>query len=123
MKICAPHLTGRLLRSLVIVLLMSFAPRWSLAEEPPVVLIISIDGLRPDVLLRAQAPVLKDLLQKGSFSFYARTTQIALTLPSHMSMLTGVSPDIHGVTWNDARPVVSERYPLVPTLFVYACLR
>src|SRR4051794_35241398 len=52
-------------------------------------LIISIDGLRPDVMLRADAPNLKSLYTTGSFSFWARTTPLSITLPSHTTMLTG----------------------------------
>ncbi|GIW74943.1 MAG: hypothetical protein KatS3mg104_0006 [Phycisphaerae bacterium] len=60
----------------------------SSAAEPRV-LIISIDGLRPDLALRAEMPNLRSLLRNGSYSFWAYTTPAAITLPSHTSMLTG----------------------------------
>src|SRR4051794_27495970 len=53
-------------------------------------LIISVDGLRPDLLARAYAPNIRGLMNAGSFSLWARTTAVAVTLPSHVSMLTGV---------------------------------
>jgi predicted AlkP superfamily pyrophosphatase or phosphodiesterase len=81
------------------------------------VLIISIDGLRPDLLLRASMPRVRKLCASGSFTFWAETTPEAYTLPCHVSMLTGVSSDKHGVTWND---YIEEAYPDTPTLFELA---
>jgi hypothetical protein len=79
-------------------------------------LVISVDGLRPDVLLRADAPALRGLMRRGSFSMWAKTTASAVTLPAHASMLTGVSPSKHGIEWNSdiplARPVYSRRATL-----------
>jgi len=83
-------------------------------------LIVSIDGLRPDVLLRADAPTLRGLMQRGVFSMWARTTDVAITLPSHTSMLTGEPPERHGVTWNGGTPPPFKTGPQVPTLFTLA---
>lgn len=83
------------------------------------VLLISIDGLRPDLALRANMPTLRGMLRDGSFTFWARTTDVSVTLPSHTSMVTGVSPSKHGVTWNDEAPR-KNRYPLVPTVMELA---
>jgi predicted AlkP superfamily pyrophosphatase or phosphodiesterase len=83
-------------------------------------LIVSIDGLRPDVLLRADAPTLRGLMQRGIFSMWARTTDVAITLPSHTSMLTGEPPERHGVTWNGSKAPPFKSGPQVPTLFTLA---
>jgi predicted AlkP superfamily pyrophosphatase or phosphodiesterase len=80
-------------------------------------MVISVDGMRPDLLLRAKAPVMHGLYRKGSFTFWARTIEIGITLPSHVSMMTGVSPEIHGVTWNHGRNVGQGVYSDAPTLF------
>ena len=79
-------------------------------------LIISVDGLRPDLLLRANTPNMHGLFAEGCFSFWARTTEMSVTLPSHTSMLTGVTPATHGITFNDDGPA-EQVYPKVPTLF------
>lgn len=88
---------------------------------PPIgerrVLIISIDGLRPDVLLRADAPRLRSLMKEGSFTFWAQTTAVAVTLPSHVSMLTGVTPQQHRIEWNRDLEFKEPVYPAVPTIF------
>lgn len=78
--------------------------------------VISVDGLRPDVLLLANTPRIHALARSGCYSFWARTTLIGITLPSHTSMLTGYTPDHHGITWNDdSRDWMI--FPRVPTLF------
>jgi predicted AlkP superfamily pyrophosphatase or phosphodiesterase len=81
------------------------------------VLIISVDGLRPDLALRADMPHLRKLCKNGSYTFWAETTPEAYTLPCHVSMLTGVSAEKHGVTWNE---YIEESYPNVATLFEIA---
>ena len=84
------------------------------------IVIISIDGCRPDLLLRADTPTTHGLLPKASFSFWARTTAESITLPSHTSMLTGVIPIKHGIQWNADLPLSKPVYPNVPTLFQLA---
>lgn len=83
-------------------------------------LVVSVDGLRPDVLLRAKAPTIRNLMKEGSFTFWAQTTAMSVTLPSHTSMLTGVTPQRHGITWNSDLPLKHPIYPGFPTLFEVA---
>ncbi len=68
------------------------------------VLILSIDGLRPDAIDLAPMPNLKALMQIGAYSLTAQTIFPSSTLPSHASMLTGLCPAQHGVDWNDYIP-------------------
>jgi arylsulfatase A-like enzyme len=95
------------------------------ADPSPVerLLIVSVDGLRPDVLLRANGPAMRQLMEIGSFSFYAKTTAIAWTLPSHASMLTGEPPREHGFIWDDDVPKEKRIYSRRPTLFEMAKAR
>ncbi len=84
------------------------------------VVIVSLDGLRPDVALRADMPAFRALLARGAFTMYAATTDVAITLPSHTSMLTGVTPEHHGIHFNaDPRPG-DPPAPAWPTLFQLA---
>lgn len=53
----------------------------------------------------------------GSFTMWARTVPECYTLPAHVSILTGVPPQRHGIEWNDH---IEEAYSLVPTLFEVA---
>ena len=92
-------------------------------KSDPRVIIISIDGLRPDLALRAKMPNLRSAMESGSFSFWARTTPLAITLPSHTSMLTGVIPRKHEIEWNKDLKLVEPVYPSFPTLFEVAHAR
>jgi predicted AlkP superfamily pyrophosphatase or phosphodiesterase len=80
------------------------------------VMIVSIDGLRPDLAMRANMPVLRSLLERGSYTLWATTTPVAVTTPSHTSMLTGVTVERHGISGNDDKSVAAEKL-LVPTIF------
>src|SRR5688500_10406872 len=82
--------------------------------------IISVDGLRPDVLLRADAPRIRGMMSQGSFTFWARSTAVSITLPTHVSMLTGVEPQVHGIHWNAGLPLSEPVYPKVSTIFELA---
>ena len=68
------------------------------------VIILSIDGLRPDAILPAPMPNLTGLMLGGAFSLGAQTVYPSVTLVSHSSMLTGLCPAKHGVDWNDYIP-------------------
>lgn len=68
------------------------------------VLILSIDGLRPDAIPIAPMLNLKALMQNGAYSVTAQTIHPSATLPAHVSMLSGQCPDKHGVDWNDYLP-------------------
>lgn len=84
---------------------------------PKRVLLVTVDGLRPDVALRAEMPNLRSLMRTGCFTFYGLTVNPSMTLPAHVSMLTGLKPERHSV-WTDLdspdEPIV---YPSATTLF------
>ncbi len=68
------------------------------------VLIISFDGMRPDAIEAAPMPNLQALMNIGAYSLLAQTILPSSTLPAHASMLGGMCPAKHGVTWNDYLP-------------------
>jgi arylsulfatase A-like enzyme len=68
------------------------------------VLIISIDGLRPDAIDLAPMPYLLSLMLKSAYSLSAQTVQPSITLPAHTSMLTGLCVLKHNVRWNEYIP-------------------
>lgn len=84
------------------------------------VVVIIVDGLRPDLALLADMPAFRSLVKGGGYTFWAKTTAVAITLPSCTSMLTGVSPAKHGVAWNRDLAAGKQAYPLVPTVFEMA---
>ena len=80
--------------------------------------IISIDGLRPDAILTTGAPNIMALAARGAYTWRARTVMPSTTLPSHISMLSGVEPDVHGITWDEYEPARGRLF--VPTIFSMA---
>src|SRR5918995_285305 len=91
---CSPHYV--LSRPLELANLVAPAP--SLTKN---VLLVSIDGLRPDAIAKFSAPTLQRLIREGRYSLSARTIMPSTTLPSHTSMLSGERPEVHGVSWNN----------------------
>lgn len=73
----------------------------SAAEPQPKVLIIGIDGLRPDALAAASTPHLDTLINEGAFSDKAQTGEVTKSAPGWASMLTGVWAHKHGIESND----------------------
>ena len=80
------------------------------------VVVISIDGLRPDAIAKYDAKTIQRLMKGGSFTLEAKTIFPSKTLPSHTSMLTGVDVDQHHVTWNEDK-TDSHGHVDVPTIF------
>ncbi len=73
---------------------------------PPPVILISIDGLRPDYLLEAdryglRIPNLRRLLAEGAHASAVTGVLPTVTYPSHATMVTGVSPARHGILANN----------------------
>lgn len=64
------------------------------------VLIIGIDGCRPDALQAANTPNLDALVANATYSWDALNDGITISGPGWSSMLTGVWHDKHGVTGN-----------------------
>ncbi len=106
-------MSGRLRRAAVAALtvactLSSCAPSQRTVKK---VLVIGIDGVRPDVLAQVPTPNLDALAAAGAFSPRARTTFPSVSGPGWSSLLIGVWPDKHGVTSNDLTGNGYARYP------------
>jgi predicted AlkP superfamily pyrophosphatase or phosphodiesterase len=76
-------------------------------ESPsrPAVILISIDGLKPEYVLEADAHGLKILalrrfLREGAYSTGVHGVVPTVTYPSHTTLITGVSPAGHGIYAN-----------------------
>ena len=82
-------------------LLCATSPAPAAAQTTPRVLLIGIDGVRPDVLAEVPTPNMDALAASGWYTAEARTTTPSVSGPSWSSMLTGVWPEKHGVTDNN----------------------
>ena len=70
------------------------------------VILISIDGMRPDGLQNCKNEYLNELTKMASYTFNARTVFPSVTLPCHMSLFHSVPPERHGTTTNIYMPQV-----------------
>jgi len=65
------------------------------------VIVIGVDGLSPDGVIKAETPVLDDMMAKGSWSLHARGVLPTTSGANWASIITGAGPEQHGVTSND----------------------
>ena len=86
----------------------------------PKVAILSVDGLRADVLAKSVMPNIEELSRRGAYTWSARTVTPSETLQGHASMLSGEDPKVHKINWdwNDFKPELG--YITVPTIFSVA---
>jgi hypothetical protein len=86
------------------------------------VVVVSIDGLRPDAIAEYGATTLQRFMREGSYTLSASTIHPSKTLPSHTSMLTGQPPERHGVLWNNVATADRDSVDL-PNIFSVARAR
>lgn len=79
------------------------------------VFIISFDGGKPSVMKQSKMPTLFSMVRQGAATWEAQTIFPSITLTSHTSMLTGLSPARHQIMWNDWKP--EKGMVTVPTIF------
>ncbi|OFZ17733.1 MAG: hypothetical protein A2X94_15215 [Bdellovibrionales bacterium GWB1_55_8] len=74
----------------------------SVGTRPKNVIVISIDGLRPEFYLDStySAPNLKKMKLNGAYSEGAITVYPSSTFPNHATLATGTTPAKHGVVSN-----------------------
>ena len=104
--------------SLCLMLIMMGGATSAVADGPArKVLVIGIDGCRPDALAAAEVPHLKRLIERGT---YCVDTQIlaphetpgdTVSGPGWSNLLTGVWPDKHGVVDNSFKGANYAAYP------------
>ncbi|HEU4389293.1 MAG TPA: ectonucleotide pyrophosphatase/phosphodiesterase, partial [Blastocatellia bacterium] len=76
------------------------------AKPAPPVVLISIDGLKPDYVLQAdrhglKIPNLRRFVSQGAFASSVAGVLPTVTYPSHTTMVTGVWPSQHGILANE----------------------
>lgn len=70
------------------------------------VILISIDGMRPDGALQCGHPFVQKLISISSYTLTGQSVLPTVTLPCHMSMFHSVPPQRHGILSNDYVPPV-----------------
>jgi len=81
----------------------------------PLLVMISIDGLRPDYVTAADAhgakvPNLRRFLQEGAYAEGVTGVVPTVTYPSHTTLVTGVWPATHGILANTTFDPLQKNY-------------
>jgi predicted AlkP superfamily pyrophosphatase or phosphodiesterase len=95
-------------RLMLLSALFCMASQTAPANEPapkPLVLLISVDGMKPEAILDAEnhglkVPNLRAFMTDGAYATRVRGVLPTLTYPSHTTLLTGASPAKHGIIDN-----------------------
>lgn len=93
---------GRSLEAAVLILLLGCsAPPQAAGRAPEHVVIVSIDGLRPDFYLGGyDAPTLEAMVAAGAHARAVESVFPSSTYPAHATIATGVLPAKHGIHAN-----------------------
>ena len=69
------------------------------------VILISVDGMRPDGFLACKNPYIEQMMQKSYYTLDGTTVLPSVTLPCHMSLFHSTPPQRHGITTNLYQPM------------------
>src|ERR1700730_4849163 len=97
---------------------LPFAPASVIAQEQrqtPLLVMISVDGMRPDYVTGADAhgakiPQLRRLMKEGSYADGVVGVVPTVTYPSHTTLVTGVWPAKHGIFGNTTFDPLQKNY-------------
>ncbi len=73
------------------------------APAPSPLLLISIDGLRADLVGSGALPTVDALAKSGVHAEWMTPSYPTLTFPNHYTLVTGLRPDRHGIVHNNFR--------------------
>ncbi|MBS2212685.1 alkaline phosphatase family protein [Carboxylicivirga mesophila] len=101
-------MNGKLLYVLSLLITLSWYNAYAGNKK---VLIIGIDGCRPDALQKANTPNIDKLWKEGAYTFSAQTDPISSSGICWTGMLTGVWHEKHKVVTNEYKQPNIEEYP------------
>ena len=92
----------RILGTLALLWCCLAGPSWARLVEGHPVLLISVDGMRPDDVFTAdqrgvRLPTLQRMIAEGASARAVRNVTPTVTMPNHTTLITGVPPSEHGV--------------------------
>ena len=95
----------------VLIILDSTAARPLFAQSRPdsPLILISLDGFRWDYLRRTPAPALQRLIERGVRAEGLIPSFPTKTFPNHYTIVTGLTPEHHGIVANDIRDPATGR--------------
>jgi predicted AlkP superfamily phosphohydrolase/phosphomutase len=83
----------------------AFPAAFAQSSARPALLLVSVDGLRPDYVTQAdrhklKIPFLRRLIRDGAYAEGVKGVLPSVTYSSHTTLLTGVRPEKHGIVFN-----------------------
>ncbi|QJD90022.1 alkaline phosphatase family protein [Duganella dendranthematis] len=84
----------------LLTLLLALAAGVAAAQPAHPVILVSLDGFRPDYLERGVTPNLNRLAAGGVRAVAMRPSFPSITFPNHYTLVTGLRPDHHGIVDN-----------------------
>lgn len=88
------------------------------------IVVIGVDGMSPDGVIKANTPVMDSLMKAGSYTLHARGVLPTSSSPNWASMISGAGPEQHGITANSwekdephLQPVATMNGEIFPTIF------
>ncbi|MGB8522654.1 MAG: alkaline phosphatase family protein [Candidatus Acidiferrales bacterium] len=93
----------------------TFPSQSSAANPIQHVLIVTIDGMKPETYTEPDAhglkvPTLREMVHNGASSDGVQSVMPTVTYPSHTSMVTGVNPGTHGIFTNPAWDPLNQNF-------------
>jgi len=83
------------------------------APAKPLVLLVSLDGFKPSYLSKTLTPRLLELATAGVQAQGLVSSFPSLTFPNHLTIVTGQTPDHHGIVHNTMTdPGIAQRFSL-----------
>lgn len=111
-----------LMRSLIIILTCLIAQSVMGQKKVKHIVLIGVDGMGAYAWKKASIPVMRGLMQQGSWSLQARSVLPSSSAANWASMLMGAGPELHGfTTWGSKKPDMPSRvldqYGFFPSIF------
>ena len=101
--------------SLIAALAVMAQPGAAQEKQAPLLVMISVDGLRPDYVTAADShgakiPNLRRFLKEGTYADGVSGVIPTVTYPSHTTLVTGVWPEKHGIWGNTTFDPLQKNY-------------
>lgn len=90
------------MKKILIAGLLLFAQNTLQAQTAKYVVMVSVDGFRPDFYMDKSwpAPNMQQMMEKGIYAEGVRGIFPTVTYPSHTTLVTGAMPGKHGIVYN-----------------------
>jgi len=101
----------RIRMTVLLAAVVTLIPSIATAQQVRHVVVIGVDGMGSEGVVRIDPPTLHRLREEGIWTLKGRAVMPTVSAPNWASMIMGAGPEQHGVTSNDWR---AEKYEIAP---------